>query len=142
MEHKRLKRILDLSRRVERARKGELSSARHAENLALQDLERRKGEERMHLRALEEQCDLDVQALIDRARGLSLAATRVHEARVLHSARDHEVQRHETAVIDATRDVRKFEILIDRAHQERRLQAKNAEQQMLDETRRAPKRPS
>jgi flagellar export protein FliJ len=136
MEQKRLKKILELSRRVEKARKGELSNARHEQNLSMQELERRKGEERAQLRALEEAGDLDVSALFDRARGLTLAASKVHEARALHIERDNEVQRREAVAVEAMRDVRKFEILCDRAQEERRLAEKNAEQQMLDETRR------
>jgi flagellar export protein FliJ len=140
MEQKRLKKILDLSRRVEKARKGELSNARHEQNLAMQELERRKGEERAQLRALEESGELDVNALFDRARGLTLAAAKVQEARSVHVEKDSEVQRREAAAVEAMRDVRKFEILCERAHEERRLADKNAEQQTLDETRRTQKR--
>lgn len=140
MEHKRLKKILELSRRVEKARKGELSNARHDQNLALQELERRKGEERAQLRALEDAGELDVHALFDRARGLSQAAARVHEARATHIEKDNEVQRREAIAVEAMRDVRKFEILCERSQEERRLAAKNAEQQALDETRRPVKR--
>jgi flagellar export protein FliJ len=140
MEHKRLKKILELSRRVEKARKGELSNARHEQNLALQELERRKGEERAQLRALEESGELDVHALFDRARGLTLAAAKVQEARAVHVEKDSEVQRREAVAVEAMRDVRKFEILCERSHEERRIAERNAEQQTLDETRRTQKR--
>jgi flagellar export protein FliJ len=140
MEHKRLKKILELSKRVEKARKGELSNARHEQNLALQELERRKGEERAQLRALEESGELDVYALFDRARGLTLAAAKVQEARTVHVEKDNEVQRREAVAVDAMRDARKFEILCERSHEERRLTEKRAEQQTLDETRRTQKR--
>jgi len=140
MDHKRLKKMLDLTRRVERARNGELSNARQEQSLAMQELERRKAEERTQLRALEEAGDLDVHALYDRARGLSQAAVRVHEARSAHIERDNEVQRREAAAVEAMRDVRKFEILCDRSHELLRQAAKNAEQQTLDETRRPARR--
>ncbi len=140
MDHKRLKKMLDLTKRVEKARKGELSNARHEQSLALQELERRKGEERAKLRELEESGDLDVHALQDRARGLTLAATKVQEARTVHVEKDNEVQRREVVAVEAMRDVRKFEILCERSHEAHRIAAKNAEQQTLDETRRTAKR--
>jgi flagellar export protein FliJ len=140
MDGKRLKKILDVSKRVERARKGELSNARHDQSMALQQLERAKREERDHLRALEEAGELDVNALYDRARGLSLAAVQVQKAREQQAAADNEVMRREAAAFEAMRDVRKFEILSDRAREERNLAAKKAEQQSLDETRRAPRK--
>lgn len=136
MDGKRLKKILDVSKRVERARKGELSNARHEQTLALQKLEAAKRDERDHLRALAEAGELDVNALYDRARGLSLAAAQVHKAREHQAAVDQEVMRREAAAFEAVRDVRKFEILCDRDREESRLLAKQAEQKALDETRR------
>jgi flagellar export protein FliJ len=136
MDGKRLKKILDVSKRVERARKGELSNARHEQTLALQQLEHAKREERDQLRALAESGELDVNALYDRARGLSLAAAQVHKAREHQSAADQEVMQRESAAFEAMRDVRKFEILCDRDRDEQRLLAKQAEQKSLDETRR------
>lgn len=140
MDGKRLKKILDVSKRVERARKGELSNARHDQTLALQKLEQAKREERDQLRALEESGDLDVNALFDRARGVTLAAAQVHQARAEQAVTDNEVTRREAAAFEAMRDVRKFEILCERDRDEQRLVAKNAEQQALDETRRTPRR--
>jgi flagellar export protein FliJ len=140
MDGKRLKKILDVSKRVERARKGELSSARQEQTLALQKLEQAKREERDQLRALEDSGELDVNALYDRARGLSLAASLVHKAREQQALTDNEVMRRETAAFEAMRDVRKFEILCDRDREVSRIQAKNAEQQALDETRRTPRK--
>lgn len=136
MDGKRLKKILDVSKRVERARKGELSNARHEQTQALQKLEAAKREERDQLRALAESGELDVNALYDRARGLSLAAAQVHKAREHQAAVEQEVMRREVAAFEAVRDVRKFEILCDRDRDERRLLAKQAEQKTLDETRR------
>lgn len=136
MDGKRLKKILDVSKRVERARKGELSSARHDQTLAMQQLEQAKRTERDQLRALEEAGELDINALYDRARGLSLAAAMVHQAREQQVVTDQEVMRREAAAFEAMKDVRKFEILCDRDREERRLAAKNAEQLALDETRR------
>ena len=103
---------------------------------ALRKLEAAKREERDQLRALAESGELDVNALYDRARGLSLAAAQVHKAREHQAAVDQEVMRRETAAFEAVRDVRKFEILCDREREERRLLAKQAEQRALDETRR------
>lgn len=140
MDGKRLKKILDVSKRVERARKGELSNARHEQSMAREQLERAKREERDHLRALEDAGELDVNALYDRARGLSLAAAQVHKAREHQVAVENEVMRREAAAFEAMRDVRKFEILCDRDREERSLAAKKAEQQTLDETRRAPRK--
>lgn len=140
MDHKRLKKMLELTKRVEKARKGELSNARHEQSLALQELERRRGDERARLRELAESGDVDVHALQDRARGLTLAAAKVQEARTVHVEKDNEVQRREVVAVEAMRDVRKFEILFERSHEAGRLAAKNAEQQALDETRRTAKR--
>jgi flagellar biosynthesis chaperone FliJ len=140
MEPKRLRKILDISKRVEKARKGELSNARHEQNAALSQLEQARRAEREQLAALEESGELDVTALQDKARDLVFAAQATHKAREYHTEAGHEVARREAAAFDAVRDVRKFEILFDRADQERRLAQKNLEQQTLDETRRAPRK--
>lgn len=140
MDPKRLKKILEITRRVERARKGELSNARHEELLALQKLEQARRDEREQLRLLAEAGDLGVNALFDRARGLTLAAEHVHRAREQHAASNVEVSAREKAAHEAMQDVRKFEILCERDREERMRAAKNAEQQTLDETRRSPRR--
>lgn len=136
MEAKRLKKILDISKRVEKARKGELSNARHDESLALQELERAKRDERDRLQALAEAGELGVHMLQDRAQSLVEATKYVGKAREVHVESGAEVQRREQVAFEATRDVRKFEILNDRAKEERRIAQKNQEQQTLDETRR------
>lgn len=140
MEPKRLRKILDISKRVEQARKGELSNARHDQMTAQQRLEEAGREERTRLMELEDSGELDVTALQDRARGLVFAAQQTHLARDGKSQADHEVSLRESAAFEAVRDVRKFEILFDRAREERRIADKNAEQQTLDETRRMPPR--
>jgi flagellar biosynthesis chaperone FliJ len=140
MDHKRLRKILELSRRLESARKGELSAARKQLTEAFALLEQRKREERTRLRELEESGELVVHNLADQARLLEHAAAEVHRAREAHAASDAEVARREHAAIEATRDVRKFEILLERDQLERKRVQKNAEQQTLDETRRAPRK--
>jgi len=140
MEPKRLRKILDISKRVETARKGELSNARHEQTTAAQQLEQAGREERERLQELEESGELDVTALQDRARGLVFAAQQTHRARDGKVVADNEVTLRETAAFEAVRDVRKFEILFDRAKEETRIAQKNAEQQTLDETRRTPRK--
>lgn len=136
MEAKRLKKILDISKRVEKARKGELSNARHEQLLALQKLEQARRDERDKLAALQEAGELDVTVLQDRAQSLVEATGKVALARAAHAESDAEVQRREAAAFEAVRDVRKFEILNDRAKEERNVAFKKQEQQTLDETRR------
>ena len=140
MEEKRLRRILELSRRLQGARKGELSAARSEQLAALTLLEQRKRDERTQLSALEDAGDLSVYSLADQASRLQFAAAEVHKARALHIETDAEVARREQASVEAARDVRKFEILCERDGEQRRKAQKAAEQQTLDETRRAPRK--
>jgi flagellar biosynthesis chaperone FliJ len=140
MEPKRLRKILDLSRRLEGARKGELSSARKQQADALALLEQKKREERARLTELEDSGELAVYGLADQARLLEHAAAEVHKARAAHAATNDEVLLREQAAVEATRDVRKFEILFEREQEQHKRALKNAEQQTLDETRRAPRK--
>lgn len=140
MEAKRLRKMVDLSKRVEKARKGELSNARHDQMSAAQQLDQRRREEREKLQELEESGELDVASLQDKARHLVFAAQQTSKARDVQKEADDEVVRREQAAFEAVRDVRKFEILYDRAAEERRIAQKNAEQQTLDETRRTPRK--
>jgi flagellar biosynthesis chaperone FliJ len=140
MEAKRLKKILELSRRLESARKGELSAARRDQSDALLVLEQRKRDERARLSELQDAGELAVSSLADQARLLEHAAGEVHKARAAHSACDAEVARREQLAVEATRDVRKFELLFERENEQRKRALKNAEQQTLDETRRAPRK--
>lgn len=140
MEPKRLRKILDISKRVENARKGELSNARFEQMTAAQQLEQARREERERLQELEESGELNVTALQDRARGLVFASQQTHQASDGKVVADNEVSLRETAAFEAVRDVRKFEILFDRAKEESRIAQKNQEQQALDETRRAPRK--
>lgn len=140
MEHKRLRKILELSRRLQSARKGELSAARKEQADALVLLEQRKRDERARLLELESSGELAVYGLADQARLLQHAAAEVHKARAAHAACDAEVVRREQLAVEATRDVRKFEILFERDQEQRKRAHKNAEQQALDETRRTPRK--
>lgn len=140
MEAKRLRKILELSKRLETARKGELAAARKEQQDALALLERRKREERDQLSALEDAGELQVSSLADQARMLEFAAGQVHQARAAHVACDAETTRREAAAVEAMRDVRKFELLCERDREQQRLAQKKAEQQLLDETRRAPRK--
>lgn len=140
MEAKRLKKILELSRRLESARKGELSAARKDQADAALLVEQRKREERTRLSELQDAGELAVYGLADQARMLEHAAAETHKARAAHSACDAEVARREQLAIEATRDVRKFEILFERENEQRKRALKNAEQQTLDETRRTPRK--
>ena len=140
MEGKRLRKILDLSRRLESARKGELSAARSEQNHAKLTLEHKKREERAQLAALQDAGELGVYSLADQARMLEHAAAEVIKARAVQATSDAEVVRREQAAVEATREVRKFEILCERDREQRVRAQKNAEQQALDETRRAPRK--
>jgi hypothetical protein len=140
MEGKRLRKILELTRRVENARKGELSAARKEQLEASALVEQRKSEERAQLKALEDSGELAVYCLADQAGLLSLAAAQVHKARAQKVASDAELARREVTSVEAARDVRKFEILCERDGEQSRLAEKHAEQQALDETRRSPRR--
>lgn len=140
MDAKRLRKMLDLSRRLENARKGELSGARMEQTAAVTLVEQTRCEERAQLAALEGAGELAVYSLADQARMLEFAAAEVHKARATQVASDEQVALREQAAIEAARDVRKFEILYERERDQNRLAQKNAEQQALDETRRSPRR--
>ncbi|MFM2420528.1 MAG: hypothetical protein RL385_5251 [Pseudomonadota bacterium] len=139
IESQRLKRLLELTRRVERARKGELMVAKaelaQAE-AALQAAEAaaaQRTEELVH-GGEATLTELELRAgLVDHARGL---------ARACDVARDeHEKTAHarEEDRLVATRDVRKMELLWERDREIHKRLTNVQEQRFIDDTRR-PKR--
>jgi hypothetical protein len=136
MESSRLKRLLELTRRVERARKGELLAAKAELSTAEALLVAAESTERTRLRELVEGGEASLSEL-------ELRAGLVVDARVAVLRSDAERQVCEEAVLlrederlVATRDVRKMEILWERD----RVEAKRAtivrEQRFADDTRR------
>lgn len=133
MDGKRLKRMLELKRRIEQAKKGEVVSARSELDAAHLQLLNAQGEQRARLAALTNEPELTVTELADRARFVVLANEMVGAARQLVQLRDRELGVREEARVQATRDVRTFELLNDRAREEARAQAKSAEQRAADD---------
>lgn len=140
MDPKRLKRILDITKRVEKARQGELANARTEFERSLTRIESAKRDERACFEALEDSGELSVMDLSLRVQALSDASAQLRGARERHVEHDAELQRRQGETFEATRDVRKFEVLRQRDDQRRKLEERNAEQQTLDETRRLPPR--
>ena len=133
MDGQRVRRILDLSRRVERARQGELANARREREAAEDLLSRARQEETAQLAALTEGGELPPEALLDRARYVALAAQQVKTAQEVFQVKDGEVDARQAAVFEATRDVRKFEVLNEKHRHEAKAAAKQAEQRELDD---------
>jgi hypothetical protein len=139
IESQRLKRLLELTRRVERARKGELMVAKA--ELAQAEAALQAAEEEAAKRAEElihggeaTLTELELRAgLVDHARGLARACDVTRH--------EHEVAAHarEADRLLATRDVRKMELLWERDREVHKRLTNVQEQRFIDDTRR-PKR--
>lgn len=133
METRKLKRMLELKQRIEQAKKGDLASARHELDAAETELRNAQQEQRARLAALEGEQDVSVTELADRARFVTLASQQVGLASELVAERDQAVLQRENERVLATRDVRTFEVLNERARDEQRALARTAEQRAADD---------
>ena len=133
METRRLKRILEVKRRIEQAKKGDVATARNELDEAYAGLLHAQHEQRTRLSALEGENEVTANELAERARFVVLAGKMVGAARELVTQRDSEVASREEARVQATRDVKTFEVLHDRGREEQRVIARNAEQRAADE---------
>lgn len=132
MDSRRLKRILELKRRVEQAKKGDLVEAKNQLDEAYAQLLNAQGEQRARLAALSGD-DVSVTELADRARFVVLAGKLVGAARELVAQRDQELAVREQARVEASREVRTFEVLTEREREAERANARAVEQRAADE---------
>jgi flagellar export protein FliJ len=133
MEQKRIKRLLDLKVRLEKVKKGEVVEARQELDAAQQQLGIAEREQQKRLRDLYGDNSLSIDELQDRARFVVEAGQVVGKARDNVAKQDELVALREDARIEATRDVRTFELLSERKKEERRIVEKRAEQSAADE---------
>ncbi|MDB4976308.1 MAG: hypothetical protein JWN48_4649 [Myxococcaceae bacterium] len=133
MEGKKLKRMLDLKRRIEKVKQGEVASARQQLDSAQLALLNAQSEQQKRLAALQGEQEVSVTELADRARFLVLAGQQVGKAREEVAQRDQTVAYCEEDRVLATRDVRTFEILTEKDREEQRVIAKNVEQRSADD---------
>ncbi|HEY6881212.1 MAG TPA: flagellar FliJ family protein [Polyangiales bacterium] len=133
MDQKRIKRLLDLKRRLEKVKKGEVVEARQELDAAQQRLLAAEREQQQRLCDLQGDNSLSIDELADRARFVVLAGQAVGQARDAVCKHDEIVAEREEARVAATRDVRTFELLDERKKEERRVVDKRLEQGAADE---------
>ena len=133
MEGRKLKRMLDLKRRIEKAKKGELAIARDAVEQANDQLSAAQREQEARLAQLAAPGEVSLVDLTERARFAELAGHEVSAARVVVSERELAMSERQDAVVLATRDVRTFEKLTERDREEQRVLARSAEQRAADD---------
>jgi flagellar export protein FliJ len=133
MDHKRIKRLLDLKLRLEKVKKGEVVEARSELEVAQQGLSAAEKEQQKRLKDLYGDNTLSIDELQDRARFITLAGQQVLKARDNVSKHDEIVAQKENQRIEATRDVKTFEMLRDRKKEEMRIVEKRQEQGAADE---------
>ncbi|MDB4989882.1 MAG: hypothetical protein JWN04_5060 [Myxococcaceae bacterium] len=133
MESRKLKRMLELKRRIEQAKKGDVASARHDLDAAQLSLLHAHAEQQARLAALSGEQDVSVTELADRARFVVLAGQQVGAAREVVAQRDQVVVQREEDRVVATRDVRTFEILNEKDREEKRVLAGRVEQRAVDD---------
>lgn len=132
MESKKLKRMLELKKRIEQAKKGEVVNAKYELDAAQTKLLAAQHEQDARVAALAAE-EVSVHDLMDRARFVVLAGKEVGVARDEVNERDLEVAKREEDRMLATRDVRTFELLNERDRDERRVVARRAEQSAADD---------
>ena len=132
MESKKLKRMLELKKRIEQAKKGEVVNAKHELDAAHAKLVDAECEQAVRVAALAAE-EVSVHELVDRARFVVLAGKQLGVARDVVAERDREVAAREEARMLATRDVRTFELLSERDRDEKRVVARRAEQSAADD---------
>jgi flagellar export protein FliJ len=133
MESRKLKRMLELKRRIEQAKKGELAIARHAREEAAEKLDEAKNEHQMRIDALCDPTELSVVELSERARFVTLAGQQVGAATKVVDHHDRELEKFEEERMLATRDVRTFEILTEKDREQRKIVQRRAEQSASDD---------
>jgi flagellar export protein FliJ len=133
MDPQRIKRLLNLKQRLEKVKKGEVVEARQELEAAQQGLSAAEREQQKRLQDLYGDNTLSIDELQDRARFVTLAGQQVHMARDTVSKHDEIVAQKENQRIEATRDVKTFELLRDRKKEEMRLVEKRLEQGQADE---------
>jgi flagellar export protein FliJ len=133
MDQKRIKRLLELKRRLEKVKKGEVVEARQELDAAQQLLGAAEREQQKRLGELYGDNTLSIDELQDRARFLMQAGQQVGQARSKVHVHDELVAAKENQRIEATRDVRTFELLDERKKEERRVVEKRLEQGAADE---------
>lgn len=133
METRKLKRMLELKRRIEQAKKGDVVSARQETDAAELSLLTAQAEQRERVAALAETSELSLAELVERARFVELSRERIVSAHHELDQRKRELDEREEARVLATRDVRTFEILSERDREEQRARAKSAEQRAADD---------
>lgn len=133
MESRKLKRMLELKRRIEQAKKGELANARSARDEAAEKLSDAQREHEQRIHALCDLTELSVVELSERARYVVLAGERVGKEQATVAEHDREVASHEEATVLAARDVRTFEILNEKDREQRKIIQKRAEQGAADD---------
>lgn len=133
MESRKLKRMLELKRRIEQAKKGELAVARGAREEAAQKLSDAQREHEKRIHALCDQTELTVVELAERARYVVLAGERVDKEQASVEEHDRQVASQEEETVLATRDVRTFEILNDKDREQRKIIQRRAEQGATDD---------
>jgi len=133
LEPRKLKRILELKKRIEQAKKGEVVSARTELDEAQLKLLHAQSEQNMRLSELQNAAEVSATELADRARFVVLAGQQVGVARTYVAQKDKEFLAREEARMLATRDVRTFEILNEKARDELRTSQRKAEQSAADE---------
>lgn len=133
MESRKLKRMLELKKRIEQAKKGEVSEARSDVDAAQRSLAAAKAEQQKRIAALAEESELTVSELLDRARLVTHAGEQVFAAHVKLAERNRELAVREDAVVLATRDVRTFERLTEKDKEQQRAVQKSLEQRAADD---------
>ncbi|MET0287959.1 MAG: flagellar export protein FliJ [Polyangiales bacterium] len=133
MDAQRIKRLLNLKQRLEKVKKGEVVEARSELEVAQQGLSQAEKEQQKRLQDLYGDNTLSIDELQDRARFVTLAGQQVVKARDTVSKHDEIVAQKENQRIEATRDVKTFELLRDRKKEEMRIVEKRVEQGQADE---------
>lgn len=133
MESRKLKRMLELKRRIEQARQGDMVIARDEVERAELSVLTAQAEQHARAAALAAESELSVSELMERARFVELAGKQLGQARDVLSARHGELLQREEDMVLAARDVRTFEILNERDREQQRAIARNAEQRMTDD---------
>jgi flagellar export protein FliJ len=133
MESRKLKRMLELKKRIEQAKKGEMSEARQEVDAAQHSLASAKAEQQRRIAALAEESELTVSELLDRARHVTHAGEQVFSAHAKLAERNRELAVREEAVVLATRDVRTFERLTEKDKEQQRAVQKSLEQRAADD---------
>ena len=133
MDGKKLKRMLELKKRIERAKKGELAIARDDFERAHQQLGAAEHEQHARVAALTSDPEVSLTELSERARFAELANEGVKKAKTVVHQRQRALDERQEDVVVATRDVKTFETLNDKAKETQRQVQNRAEQSAADD---------